>query len=76
MVFLTEYEAKQAQQIIDRAIPGVYELRDLYGDKWGNVVSPTSFGAKFKNAVESGQLQKIRHHNLKSNNHHEYMVLD
>lgn len=76
MPSLSEYEVKQAQQVIDRATSGVYELRDLYGDDWSNVVSPTSFGAKFKNAVKSGQLKKIRHHNLKSNNHHEYEILD
>ncbi len=74
MTILTNQELVQAQDIIDSAQPGVYELKQLYGSKWQSISSPTVFGANFKESVQSGQLRNIRLLSPKTNNHQTYEI--
>jgi len=78
---LTSAEIDQAQSIIDNASPGTYELCVLYGPKWKKVAVPTTFGKRFKEAVEAGRLRRItqtgvRDDDVKTNNHNVYIVLE
>lgn len=75
MAILNSTEMAQAQTIINNTLAGIYELKDIYGSIWPTVGSPTTFGFNFKETVDAGHLQKIRHHSLKSNNHHDYEIL-
>lgn len=71
---LNEKELTQAQEIIDQALPGIYELKHLYGSKWQSISSPTVFGGHFKKTVQAGHLRKIRLLSPKTNNHQTYEV--
>lgn len=64
----------EAQSFIDRASPGVYELKELYGEKWMSIQRPTAFGGPFKKAVVADQLKNIRLLTPKTNNHQTYEV--
>lgn len=75
MQTLNPAEISQAQAIIDRTPEGVYELSVLYGCDWAAINSPTTFGGKFKRAVEAHHLKLIEPSALKTNNHHTYKIL-
>lgn len=49
---LSPGELIEAQTIIDQAMPGIYELKEIYGLHWDSVVAPTVFGKRFKAAVK------------------------
>ena len=74
MQTLSPEEIYIAQRVIDDRESGLYELSELYGSLWSSVCSPTSFGAKFRRAVESGQLKRITWNGTKTNNHQVYKV--
>lgn len=82
MKSLSSDELIEAQAIIDQAMPGIYELREIYGLHWDSVVAPTVFGKRFKAAVDSTQLQGIEKFQVvekgqqskRSNNHLEYRI--
>lgn len=74
MAVLSQKELAQAQELIDHAKPGVFELKDLYGSKWLSISSPTVFGANFKETVQAGHLKNIRLLTPKTNNHQTYEV--
>ena len=73
---LSPDELIKAQAVIDQAMPGIYELKEIYGLHWDGVVAPTVFGKRFKAAVDSKQLQRIEKVLLskKSDNHLEYRI--
>ncbi len=75
MAHLSSAEILQAQAIINRAPPGIYELKVLYGSTWTSITSPTTFGAKFKATVLAGNLMGIRIKSPKTDNHQTYEVL-
>jgi len=74
MVKLTASEITKAQILIDKKIPGVYELMYIYGNKWDSIPSPTDFGMRFKGSVENGMLNNIVLDMKKSNNHQTYKI--
>jgi hypothetical protein len=74
MITLTPKQIAKAQRIIDRTVPGEYELTQLYGSQWTSISKPTSFGKSFKATVKAGLLRNIRNQSLKTNNHHTYVV--
>lgn len=74
MPTLTPKQIARAQKLIDDMPPGDYELNQIYGPQWPSITSPTSFGKMFKAAVVAGLLQNIKHHDLKTNNHHTYAI--
>lgn len=74
MAILGNQKLVQAQEIIDGAQPGIYELKHLYGSKWQSISSPTVFGGDFKETVQAGYLTKIRLLSPKTNNHQTYEV--
>lgn len=74
MSILEPGEISQAQAIINRTPVGVYELSELYDSAWSAIVSPTTFGARFKETVLAGHLQLIRLGARKTNNHHTYEI--
>ena len=71
---LTLSEIGQAQALIEKLPAGVYVIKEIYGDQWNSVSSPTSFGAKFKATVEAGLLTGIQVGKLKSDNHRKYTI--
>lgn len=69
-------ELEIAQELIDKLIPGCeYELKDIYGEKWSEIVSPTTFGKRFKKSVVTNSLAKIVYFNRKLDNHCIYRKL-
>jgi len=76
MQILTKEEIAVAQGAIDGTPTGEYELRDIYGSEWQYIVSPTSFGARFKKTVADGHLKRIKpsSQKKKTNNHHTYEI--
>lgn len=74
MKTLNDSELLKAQKIINESLNGTYELKELYGDKWIKIKSPTSFGKIFKKTVESGFLKSIEVQKQKSNNHYTYKI--
>lgn len=76
MPILNSAEITKAQEIISRKPVGVYELKELYGTVWSSIDRPTTFGAKFKKAVQAGLLQQIRLLTPpKTNNHNTYEIV-
>jgi hypothetical protein len=74
MAVLHQKELTRAQKIIDDALPGIYELKHLYGSMWQSISSPTVFGGNFKETVQAGHLRNIRLLSPKTNNHQTYEV--
>ena len=66
---LTDFDKYFAQTLIDEKEPGMYELKDIYGEEWENIPKPTEFGKRFKLTCEKGKLRNIRYCRTKSNNH-------
>ncbi|PXW79691.1 hypothetical protein C8R34_1625 [Nitrosomonas sp. Nm84] len=75
MSTLTEDEITKAQSLINKTTPGTYELKSIYGSEWRHVISPTSFGARFKNIALAGKLNGIEHDSLRIDNHIMYRIL-
>ena len=76
---LTAEEITHAQSLIDEKQAGTYELKAIYGSaEWAKIVSPTSFGAKFKSAVNAHALANIKllapPNDKRSDNHHMYEI--
>lgn len=71
---LTPDEISEAERMLSAAEPGVYELRALYGSRWTNVQSPTTFGKRFKQAVQESRLKNIRFATTATDNHAIYEV--
>jgi len=73
MITLDSNDLLEAQAFIDQTQPGIYELKDLYGQKWQEIPKPTVFGARFKRAVQAGYLKNIQTTlKPKTNNHQTY----
>ncbi len=72
---LSNKEILFVKKVIKKRKPGLYELKDLYGDLWEEIDSPTTFGARFKRTVEAGEIEGIAWKDRKSNNHQLYEVL-
>ena len=63
---LTAVELKQAQDFIDRASPGRYTLKKLYGKTWKTIPSPTNFGERFAASLTNKQLESTAFHTQKT----------
>lgn len=63
---LTAVELKQAKDFIDKALPGRYTLKKLYGKTWKAIPSPTNFGERFAASLTNGQLESIAFHTHKT----------
>ena len=75
MALLSSAEILQAQAIINKTTPGIYELKVLYGGTWSSIKSPTTLGATFKATVLAGNLRGICIKSPKTDNHQTYEVL-
>lgn len=53
---------------------GVYELKDILGDQWYLIKSPTTFGKSFKKFVLDGGFKEIEFIDIKTNNHNTYEI--
>ena len=71
---LSSSELKYAQNLIDTHPSGKYEIKVLYGNEWRNVVSPTTFGKRFLQAVREHKLSNIKSLGFRSDNHNEYLI--
>jgi hypothetical protein len=56
---LTEQELTIAKVVLSKTQPGLYKLKDIYGDLWSNNKPVTTFGRRFKKSVLAGHLKKI-----------------
>jgi hypothetical protein len=74
VTILNEEECIEAQRLLDKIIPGTYELKTIYLDKWRDIQNPTEFGIRFKATVKRGLLKKISLGEKKSNNHQTYII--
>jgi hypothetical protein len=74
MIILNPEEIMFAQTLINRSTIGIYELRDIYGSDWLKIASPTTFGARFKETVNAGYIERIKISKLKTNNHNTYEI--
>jgi hypothetical protein len=49
-----------AQQVIDSAPPGIYKLKELYGESgWAFIQKPRGFGRRFKRSVRDRHLRGL-----------------
>jgi hypothetical protein len=49
-----------AQQVIDSAPPGIYKLKELYGESgWACIKKPRGFGRRFKRSVSDRHLKRL-----------------
>jgi hypothetical protein len=49
-----------AQQVIDSAPPGIYKLKELYGESgWAFIKKPRGFGRRFKRSVQDRNLKGL-----------------
>ena len=73
---LTEKEIIEATALVHGHAPGTFELKQIYGPKWETISSPTTFGKRFKAAVEAGLIRGIQlsRERRKSDNHHTYTI--
>lgn len=52
---LSNKEIEKCNDVINALTAGTYELKDMFGDDWNTVASPTSFGKRFKQSVLNGK---------------------
>ena len=71
---LSDIEFNHLKTLIEKIPPGKYKLKDLYGDKWMDMKSPTTFGKKFKNAVIARNFPTVTFENRDDENHSIYSV--
>ncbi len=71
---LSNKEIKILSTSIDKLNAGVYQLKDMLGDQWHLINSPTSFGKRFKKVVLEGGFKKIKFNEIKTDNHNTYIV--
>ena len=65
---LNAQELSAAETVLKRNISGQYTLRQMYGDDWSGISSPTSFGKRFYQSVLAGQLMRVLPERKKSDN--------
>ena len=75
MIELTDIQIAQAQAKIDNLRPGVYSLQQIYGQAWNLINSPTTFGKRFKGAVQRELFRNIQFNTTESNNHAIYEII-
>lgn len=63
---LTAEELKQAQEFIDKALPGRYTLKKLHGKTWKIFPSPTNYGERFAASLTNGHLESIAFYTQKT----------
>jgi hypothetical protein len=63
---LTADELKQAQEFIDKALPGRYTLKKLYDKTWKTFPSLTKFGERFAASLTAGHLKSIAFYTKKT----------
>lgn len=71
---LSNKEIEKCNDVINALTAGTYELKDMFGDDWNTVASPTSFGKRFKQSVLNGKFKKVSLIKIKTNNHNLYKV--
>jgi len=71
---LSDEEIKQARDVIARAMPGTYKLKQLYGENWEEIDHKTGFGTQFKATVMAGKLPSIEFSYTGSDNNARYKV--
>jgi Domain of unknown function (DUF1413) len=72
---LNHEELVEAQSLITNLTVGVrYKLKEIYGQKWINVKSPTTFGKRFKQSVLNGKVLGLQFEYTKSDNHTIYTL--
>ncbi|WP_077369469.1 hypothetical protein [Anaerosalibacter sp. Marseille-P3206] len=52
----------------------VMELKEIYGESWSSISSPTTFGKKFKKEYDNESFPNLKWHGVKPNgpNHERY----
>ncbi|WP_213069379.1 hypothetical protein [Methylomicrobium album] len=56
-----------AQSLIDSLSVGDKKcLKEIYGDKWNDILEPNVFGKKFKEAVLNNKLKGVKHIGIRS----------
>jgi hypothetical protein len=64
---MNQTEIAQAQNLINGLSVGDKKsLKEIYGTSWNQISNPTDFGKKFKEAVESNNLNNIKHLGIRS----------
>lgn len=72
---LSADELAAAAKIIEATPPGVYRLRELYGDEWDNIYRPRAYGRWFRGSVLEGTFPPVRWVKKGSDKSHVYEVL-
>lgn len=71
---LTQHEMQDIKERIASMKPGYYEVRDIFGDDWSMIKSPTSFGKKFKKSVSMNLISNVKIVRTKTDNHKFYSI--
>ncbi|MBU0967894.1 MAG: single-stranded DNA-binding protein [Proteobacteria bacterium] len=71
----SDADIEKAQRLINDMQPGVYELKQIFGEEWKENNDPTHYGAIFKKLVENNRLTNISVGEKKSNNHLTYIII-
>jgi hypothetical protein len=71
---LTQKELQLIYVCIDKLDSGTYEIKEILGEHWSLIKSPTSFGKRFKKFIRNGGINEITFVNIKTNNHNIYKL--
>lgn len=73
-MLLTDHEILDIIKRIASLKSGYYELKDIFGDDWSEIRSPTSFGKRFKNTVKMSKFTNIKFAGIETDNHNLYGI--
>jgi hypothetical protein len=72
---LSIQDLEDCQNLINELSPGVYELKEIYGEHYETIRNPKSFGKQFRKAVKDGLLLNIRESHIDPGDKHWRYVL-
>ena len=72
---LSSQDLEDCQNLIDGMPPGMYELKEIYGEFYETIAKPKHFGKDFKKAVDQGTLINIEASHIDPGDKHWRYVL-
>jgi hypothetical protein len=71
---LTRDEIQDINARVALMKPGFYKAKDIFGDDWGSIKSPTSFGKKFRKSVLLNLISNVNFDRTQTDNHKSYGI--
>lgn len=75
MKYLDSNEIAVVQAKINALPANIYEVSEIFGDDWDDIIDKHGYGKRFLQTVIKGLLRDIIYHDRKLDNHRTYQII-